>query len=119
MVPTGWEGKTPFWEAWQVNKGQSVTTYAEGGDVEDDTYANPRYAAGTKGSVSTSGSAEFHEGLTLPSSFKADPNAPSGILPVTKSDPGTLSGGTGSISHNLTATWDSTGGNDTTTLAAT
>jgi hypothetical protein len=117
-VSHGWEGTTPYWEAWKVNKGKSVTTYAEGGDVDDDTFSNPSYAAGTRGSVTETGAAEFYEGLTLPSSFKADPSSPAGILPVTKSSP-SLSGGTGGIAHNLTATWDSSKGDDKTTLSTT
>jgi len=33
----------PVWEAWPINKDQRVTTYAEGGDVEDDTYGDLRF----------------------------------------------------------------------------
>lgn len=97
---------TRYWEAWPVNPGQSVTTYAEGGDLEDDTYAFPSFGPGTKGEVGSAGVAEFYEGLTLPSSFKATNTAPAWILPITRSQP-KLKGGTGSIPHTLLATWDS------------
>jgi hypothetical protein len=94
----------PLWEAWQINKDQQVTTYAEGGDVVDDTYASPG-GSNTKGTVKVKGTAEFYDGLTLPSSLKVTNKPPTGILPASKSAP-TLSGGTGAISHDLNATWD-------------
>ena len=96
-----------YWEAWPVNPGQSTTTYAEGGDVEDDTYAFPTLGPGTKGQSGSAGQAEFYEGLTLPPSFKVTNAAPAWILPITRSTP-KLKGGTGSIPHTLLATWDST-----------
>jgi hypothetical protein len=95
----------PYWEAWQINKDQQVTTYAEKGDFEDDTFATSSPGNDTKGSVTEKGTAEFYDGLTLPSSFKVTNKAPMWILPTTNSAP-TLTGGTGAISHNLTATWD-------------
>jgi hypothetical protein len=95
----------PYWEAWQINKDQKVTTYAEGGDVEDDTFATAGPGNNTKGNTTQKGTAEFYDGLTLPSSFKATNKAPSWILPATTAAP-TLSGGTGAISHELKATWD-------------
>ncbi|HEX5417670.1 MAG TPA: hypothetical protein VFZ25_18590 [Chloroflexota bacterium] len=117
-IPTGWDAYVPYWEAWQVHAGQKVTTYAEGGDVLDDTFSNPSYAAGSKGEVSETGTPQFYEGLTLPSSFKANGVAPAGILPATKSDPG-LSGGSGVISHSIKATWDSSKGSNATTVSTT
>jgi hypothetical protein len=104
-----------YWEAWQVNKGKSVTTYAEGGDTADDTYAYPQSADDSKGTIKFIGTAEFYEALKLPSSFVADTSQPTGILPMTRAKP-TLAGGTGAISHNLTATWDATGGDKTTKI---
>jgi hypothetical protein len=95
----------PLWEAWQINPGQKVTTYAElNNDREDDTYGSGSIAD-TKGSVTVTGSAEFYEGLALPSSFKVTNAAPTWILPATNTAP-TLTGGTGAIDHNITATWD-------------
>lgn len=109
-------GNWPLWELWEVNKGQKVTTYAETGDTADDTYGMPEMGAKTKGSITIKGTAEFYEGLAKPASFKVTPGSPAGILPIVRSKP-TLSGGTGAISHDLTATWDSTGSNDKTTIA--
>ena len=95
----------PLWEAWQINPGQKVTTYAElNNDREDDTYGSSTIA-GTKGTMTVTGSAEFYEGLTLPGSFTVTNAAPTWILPATNAAP-TLTGGTGAIPHSLTATWD-------------
>jgi hypothetical protein len=105
-----------YWEAWQVNKGKAVTTYAEKGDTADDAYAYPKSGDDTKGTIKFTGTAEFYEALTLPSSFVADRSQPTGVLPMTRSQP-TLSGGTGAISHNLTATWDATAGDKTTKIS--
>lgn len=98
-------GWYPIWEAWEINKNQKVTTYAEGGDLLDDTYVTPGPGGSTKGSVTVKGKAEYYEGLKLPSSFKVTNKPPAGILPVTTTAPN-LTGGTGSIAHNLTANWD-------------
>ncbi len=95
----------PVWEAWQINKDQKVTTYAEGGDVNDDSFSTPGPGSDTKGTVTVRGTAEFYEDLTLPTSFTVTNKAPTWILPATTSAP-TLSGGTGAISHTLKATWD-------------
>jgi hypothetical protein len=108
---TGW---CPYWEAWQINRGQRITTYAEKNDVDDDRYWVTTPARGTKGSVTITGSAEFYEGLALPSSFKVTNKPPAWILPYTKTAP-LLAGGTGAIPHTLTATWDCCTGSDHTT----
>lgn len=117
-VPTGWETFVPYWEAWQVRAGQKVTVYADGTlatDCQDDTYANPGYAAGTRGETEIAGSAQFYEGLTLPAAFTIIPGHPAGELRTTRSDPG-LTGGSGSIDHDLSAEWDSVAGTGTTKL---
>jgi hypothetical protein len=105
----------PVWEAWPIHKDQTVTTYAEGGDVDDDTYGQ-KPMKDTKGSVGVRGTPEFYDGLTLPSSFKVTNKAPTWILPATNSAP-TLTGGTGAISHDLTATWDGCGSDKKTKLS--
>lgn len=115
VIEAGADARFGYWEAWQVNKGKSVTTYAETGDTADDTYARPKSANDTKGTIKVFGSAEFYEGLTLPSAFAPDTSSPAGILPIVRAKP-TLAGGTGAISHNLTATWDATAGNTKTTI---
>jgi Domain of unknown function (DUF4157) len=105
----------PIWEAWQINKGQKVTTYAETGDLDDDGYGSNSQGDGTKGKMEVIGKAEFYEGLTLPPSFKVTNKAPAWILPVTTTDPN-LKGGSGGIGHNLTAAWDCCGADKSTKL---
>jgi hypothetical protein len=105
----------PLWEAWRIRKDQKVTTYAEGGDREDDGYGSAGQP-GTKGSLKVRGRAEFYEGLTLPSSFRVSNRAPAWILPSTTTAP-RLTGGTGAIAHDLLATWDCCTGEDRTTKA--
>jgi len=97
---------TRYWEAWPVKADQSVTTYAKGGDREDDTYAFPSFGPNSRGTVGSVGQAEFHEGLTLPAQFAVTNAAPAWILPITRSQP-KLKGGTGAIPHTLSAKWDS------------
>jgi hypothetical protein len=108
----------PLWEAWQINRGQKVTTYAETGDTADDTYGSIGYGAKSKGSFTVKGTPEFYDGLSLPSEFKVTNKAPAWILPSTMTAP-TLTGGTGPISHSLTATWDCCGADKTTKIATT
>ena len=96
---------TPYWEAWKINKNQDVTTYAEGGDVFDDTYMGPALGKGTQGDFTIKGTAEFYEGLTLPAGFTVKNAAPAWILPHTTTAPA-LTGGTGSIAHSLKVAWD-------------
>lgn len=103
----------PLWEAWPVRKDKKVTTYAEGGDREDDGYSSSTQA-GTKGTLTVRGRAQFYEGLTLPASFKVTNAAPTWILPATTTEP-SLTGGTGAIDHVITATWDCCTGPDKTT----
>ena len=98
----------PFWEAWQIHSGQKVTTYAETGDTADDTFGSGSYGAKSKGSLTLKGTPEFYDGLTLPSDFKVTNKPPAWILPTTKTAP-TLTGGTGAIAHELTATWNCCG----------
>ena len=107
----------PLWEAWQINAGQKVTTYAETGDTKDDTYGSS-YGATSKGSLTVKGTPEFYEGLSLPGDFKVTNKAPTWILPSTHTAP-TLTGGTGAISHNLTATWDCCGADKKTKVTPT
>jgi hypothetical protein len=115
-VGKGWNPAwTPYWEGWKINPGQSVTTYAETGDLEDDTYSGSAGGDNTKGTFTMTGKAEFYEGATLPKSMKPTNKAPAWILPFTKKDP-KLQGGTGAIDHDLTATWDCTGSTKTTTI---
>jgi hypothetical protein len=107
----------PVWEAWQIHQDQDVTTYAEGGDKDDDTYGSGE-APNTKGTQKVTGTAQFYEGLTLPAAFRVTNKAPTFILPATNSAPA-LAGGTGTLAHNATATWDCFGTDKTTKLTPT
>jgi hypothetical protein len=116
----GWDPSwTPYWEAWPINAGQSVTTYAEeNNDVEDDTYGSVSEADNSKGSLTIAGRAEFYEGATLPADMKPTNTAPAWILPFTRKNPN-VAGGTGAIDHNLTVTWDCTGADKSSTITTT
>jgi len=81
-----------------------------------DTYAQGPVGANTKGTTEVVGRADFYPGLTLPAGFTVRNAAPAWALPVTNTDPG-LTGGTGALDHNLTATWDGVGGTGATTAA--
>jgi len=94
----------PYWEAWQINKDHDVTTFAETGDTEDDTF-EVGSTPDTKGNLKITGSAQFYDGLTLPASMKATHAAPAWDLPTTKSAP-KLTGGTGAIDHSIKAKWN-------------
>jgi hypothetical protein len=102
--PDSW----PLWEAWKVNPGQKISTYNQNKEDPpfDDQYAMPGFGTDTTGQLEIKGTAEFYEGLHLPGAFKADPSSPAGDLPSTKSSPGALKGGTGSVAHNASAKWD-------------
>ncbi len=109
-IEDGFQKWVPYWEAWRVMPGKNITVYADGteaSDCQDDTFACSSFGADSKGELAENGTAEFYEGLTLPSSLKANPKSPAGELRMTQADPG-LAGGSGSIAHNLTAKWDGT-----------
>ena len=93
-----------MWEAWQINKDQNVTTYAEGGDKEDDGFGSDGMPD-TKGSYTIKGTAQFYEGLSLPSDFKVTNAAPTWILPATTTAP-KLTGGTGTKNHTKKVSWN-------------
>ena len=112
------QAKWDFWEAWPFNAGQKVTTFAQGGDREDDTYKDKDMGA-TKGRIVVTGDARFHEGLnTLPAVMKKNnPQTQAGILASSITDPG-LTGGTPSVAHNLTVEWDCTSASSPTKIVS-
>jgi RHS repeat-associated protein len=76
----GKETRPQFWEAWEVKPNSQYTKYYP--DPEDDTFS------GFPSGHTAQAEARFYEGLTLPSSFKANnPDTPSGILPSTTVNP--------------------------------
>lgn len=104
----------PLWEAWQV-RGGSVFVGKSTSPHQADTYGARPIGDSTKGNVQVKGTAEYYDGLTLPSSFTVTNAAPTWALPATKTQP-TLSGGTGAIDHSLKATWDCCTSVKTTTI---
>ncbi len=112
--PAAW----PFSEAWEINRCSQAT-----GDTTDDSFSMclwsspPLVRCGhdsqvkTKGSIKIKGTAEFFDGLKLPSSFVATGKPPAGKLPVSRTSTA-LAGGTGSLDHSITATWNCCEGKD-------
>lgn len=93
-------------EAWPINAGKLVSKWAEGGDLNDDTYTDPSSGKKTKGYIKVVATAAYYDGITLPSDFKVNnPKTQSGILPSTDTIH-KLAGGTAEIPHDLTASWD-------------
>jgi hypothetical protein len=104
----------PLWEAWQVRGGRVFI----GGSTSAhhaDTYAQGPVAANTTGGTAIVGSADFYPNLTLPAAFTVKNAAPAWALPSTNTNPG-LSGGTGALTHDLTAGWNSVTGTGATTV---
>jgi RHS repeat-associated protein len=110
----------PLWEAWEVAEGSNTTTYADAGDVMDDTYAMPSFGDCTRGTITITGSADYYEGLTLPSSFVATDKPPAYILPSTQTNPN-LGAGSGAVQHSVTLSWNCcpSDDDDTTTYTTT
>ena len=102
---TGFDKWVPYWEAWEINKDQKVTTYAQTGDLEDDTFSKGASPEGSQGTFEEKGSAAFYEGAKLPESMKPERKSPAGILPFSQADPA-VAGGSASLAHELKATWD-------------
>lgn len=94
----------PYWEAWQV-RGGSVYIGSSTAINTGDVYQTGGLGNNTRGSRDWIGDADFYPGLTLPSSFSVRSGHPAQALPVATSDPG-LTGGTGVLAHNMTATWN-------------
>jgi len=94
----------PLWEAWKVDKNKTVTIY-DGLSPFDDQYHINGLGDNTCGKITIIGSADFYDGLILPTSFQDKNAPPAGILPVTNTDP-KLTGGSGAIKHNLTSEWN-------------
>jgi hypothetical protein len=77
---SGKQIRKPIWEAWEVKPNSRFTIYYP--DPEDDTFGG--FPSGTR----IQAEARFYEGLTLPSSFKANnPETLAHILPSTTVDP--------------------------------
>jgi hypothetical protein len=113
-LPTSWY---PLWEAWQVRGGQ---VFVGGGTTSHraDTYGQDPVAANTTGGTAIVGTADFYPNLTLPAGFTVKNAAPAWSLPATNTYPG-LTGGTGALTHDLTAGWNSVTDTGATTVTTT
>jgi hypothetical protein len=95
----------PFWEAWQVRGGNVFVGTTASPHVAD-TFAVPSFGDQSQGTIAITGTAEYFDGVAnLPSGFAPRNAPPAMALPYTQTAPG-LSGGTGSIPHNITIHWD-------------
>ncbi|MBV9789017.1 MAG: hypothetical protein JOZ51_12620 [Chloroflexi bacterium] len=100
-------GTFPFWEAWGV-RGGKVFVGDTASEHNADTYTDPAMGDSI-GSIAVKGTAEFFPNVTLPAHMKArNPATQAGDLRSSTTDPA-LTGGTGSIPHDLTASWDCCG----------
>ena len=102
----------PLWEAWQV-RGGAVFVGGSTTSHNADTYGQDSVGPDTKGTTEVVGRADFYPNLTLPADFTVRNAAPAWALPATNTDPN-LTGGTGALDHNLTATWDAVNGSGST-----
>jgi hypothetical protein len=95
-----------YWEAWRVDPGSTVTTFAATGDPVDDTFHIPAAAAGTSGTWTISGTARFYEGLSLPDTFDVGNVPQAGILFSTSTDPHLpLANASPQVVHSYTNFW--------------
>ena len=98
-------GTFPFWEAWGV-RGGKVYIGDTAQEHNADTFADDPMGDSTKGSIVVKGTPEFFPNVTLPAHMKANnPDTQALSLRSSITDPG-LTGGTGAISHDLTASWN-------------
>src|SRR5262249_54534941 len=104
----------PLWEAWQV-RGGNVFVGGSPSAHNAEPYGQGPVGPNTKGTTKVIGRADFYPDLALPTSFTVKNAAPAWALPATNSDPG-LTGGTGVLDHNLTATWDGVAGTGATRI---
>jgi hypothetical protein len=83
-----------------------------------DTYSAGPIGDRTKGPLEIKGTADYYDGLTLPSSFTVKNAPPAHALPSTNTDPA-LTGGSGVVDHSLKVEWDCCTATKTTTLTPT
>jgi len=112
--PASW---TPYWEGWQV-RGGNIFVGKTTAPHNADTYSQGPVGEQTQGTTEELGQADFYPGITTPESWPVSNAAPAYALPMTRSDPG-LTGGTGELDHNLTATWNGVTGDGRTTTTTT
>jgi hypothetical protein len=92
-------------EAWRVNPGQTITTYAQTGDIYDDTFNFP-FEPGTTGTRTVTARAAYYEGYTLPPAFTPGGARQAGILPSTTNMSIQLPTPTGvGVTRSITINW--------------
>lgn len=106
-----------YWEGFFVKQGGTRAIYEPGPDDTYQTTGETTHPANSKGLSTFIGKAKFYEG-TLPADFICPNEATraAGALRATPTQP-PFWDGTGTA-HNLTVTWDCTGGNDINTVLA-
>ncbi len=91
-----------YWEAWQVAPGSAVTTVNRYHiSPFDDDWADPETAHGY---ASTTGSAQYYDGLALPPTFSPGNVSYAGSLFSTPQNPN-LTGGTNRVDRGAVHTW--------------
>jgi hypothetical protein len=115
-ITGGEHRQTRYWEGFFVEQGKTSPIYPEPHDTYQTT-GETLHPSNSKGMSTFIGKAKFYEG-TLPVDFICPNEAakPAGALRATTTQPA-FWGGTGT-DHNLTLTWDCTGGNDILTVLA-
>ncbi len=106
-----------YWEGFFVKQGDTRGIYQPGFDDTFQTAGETLHPSNSKGMSTFIGKAKFYE-HTLPADFICPNEAakPAGALRATTTQP-PFWDGTGT-DHNLTVTWDCTGGNDIVTVLA-
>jgi hypothetical protein len=109
--------QTHYWEGFFVEQGKTSPIYPEPHDTYQSN-GDSAHPPNSKGTAKWTGKAKFYEG-TLPADFICPNEAamPAGALRATTTQPPFWDGTTGT-DHNLTVTWDCTGGNDIRTVLA-
>jgi hypothetical protein len=101
----GWDPAWyPFWEGWQVVNGQ-ILVGSGPGIHQADTFGWSGPGDDTKGTRQVTGVAEFFPNATLPSHMVPRNAPPAHSLPYTQTNPN-LTGGTGSLQHDIGSAWD-------------
>jgi hypothetical protein len=115
-----------FWEGFYVEAGETRCVYSTVGldgspldpgtnpELPDDTYHHPGHVSNSMGVDTLIGKAKFYEG-TLPGDFIRPNNQTFAIDRRSTTTQPPFWNGTGT-DHNLTVTWDCTGGNDLVTM---
>ncbi len=108
-----------YWEGFFVEQGATRGVYQPDPDDTYQSTGEKLHPSNSKGTSTWIGKAKFYEG-TLPADFICPNEAaePAGALRATTTQPPFWDGTGTFTNHNLTITWDCTGGNDIRTVLA-